>query len=206
MQFRNKVIRKILFKIIKNCPLNYLRKIIYRRFFNYSIGENVYIGKSVINCNQFSIEANAYIGDNNFISSKSVVRIGPGSKIISDNFIIGSSSFSLGKNSRIIQNHYLDLTNPISIGEHTWLAGRNSEIWTHGSTQTKLGLKDLGVTIGNHVYLGSSCLIAPGVKINNLNLIGLGSVVMQSIEGTSNIVIGNPAKITKTDFDWRRNW
>ena len=105
-----------------------------------------------------------------------------------------------------MNDHYIDVWNEVVIGNNSWLAGRNSQIWTHGSLHTKSGESDLSVSIGNDVYIGSGCLIAPGVKIESLNLIGLGSVVAKSIKTGRNIIIGNPARIVKQDTDWRDAW
>ncbi|MCH8536090.1 MAG: hypothetical protein LAT51_13550, partial [Flavobacteriaceae bacterium] len=93
----------------------------------------------------------------------------------------------------------------VNIGNNSWLAGDYSQIWTHGSLKTKLG-KDLSVKIGDNVYLGSGVLIAPGVKINSNNLIGLGSVVLSSIEKKYCVVSGNPSVIVKENVNWRDNW
>tara|TARA_Y100001963_G_C6745290_1_gene431254 strand:+ start:138 stop:431 length:294 start_codon:yes stop_codon:yes gene_type:complete len=92
--------------------------------------------------------------------------------------------------------HYFDVYSNITIGDNTWIAGRNSQFWTHGSTKTKLK-KNLSINVGNNVCIASNCSIGPSVRINDLNLIGLGSVVLNSVESNKNIVSGNPAKIIK---------
>lgn len=200
----NKYLKKVLFKIILHLSNNRLRIFIYHRFFNYVIGRNVKIGKSIINCKKVTLSDNVIIGDANFISCGTLI-LNEKSRILTKNTIIGSSKFEMGKDSRLIYNHKIDLANDVTIGNNSWVAGDYSQIWTHGSLKTKLG-KDLSVTIGDDVYLGSGVLIAPGVTINSNNLIGLGSVVLSSIEKQYCIVSGNPAKVVRENVNWRENW
>jgi acetyltransferase-like isoleucine patch superfamily enzyme len=196
--------KKILFFVIKRLPSNYLRVEFYKLFFKYKIGSNVKIGKCVINANHVIIGDNVLIRDKNHISCNTL-KIDNNVSIHSGNMIMGTANFSIGENSRIINNHFIDLYNNVTIGSNSWLAGKNSQIWTHGSISTKIG-KNLEVTIGNDVYVGSNVSIAPGVKISNKNLIGLGSVVNKSFLDEKTIIIGNPSKIVKTDIDWRKDW
>lgn len=196
--------KKILFAIVKRLPSNQLRVLMYRFFFQYKIGENVKIGKCVINAKKVEIGNNVLIRDHNNISCH-ILKIAEGVSIHSGNKIIGSANFTIGKNSRIINDHFIDVYNDVSIGENTWLAGKNSQIWTHGSIHTKTG-KDLAVCIGDNVYVSSNVSIAPGVKIEAINLVGLGSVVTKSYLESNTIIAGNPAIVVKENIDWRKNW
>ncbi len=196
---------KILFKLIKYCPSSKIRVFIYKKIFKYKIGVNVHIGKSIINANDVIIGDNVIIRDNTTISCKNL-KIGNNTAIHSGNVISGKNSFKIGENSRIINDHYIDLWNNVEIGNNTWLAGKRSQLWTHGSIHTKTKNKDLSIKIGDNIYIGSNSSISPGVKIESLNLIGLGSVVTKSIESSKNIISGNPASIIKTNIDWRENW
>ncbi|GHC44287.1 acyltransferase [Ulvibacter litoralis] len=202
---KNKILKKILFKIIKLCPFNSVRLFIYRNFFKYTIGTNVFIGKSILNSKKVTIGNNVVI-KNNCIITAGNVTIGNNTSIHSGNVIMGKASFSIGNNSRIINDHFIDVWNSVEIGNNTWLAGKASQLWTHGSIYTKTGKKDLSIKIGDNIYMASNCSIAPGVTIESLNLIGLGSVVTQSISSSKNIIAGNPAKIIKENIDWRENW
>lgn len=177
----------------------------YRTFFKYKIGSNTKIGKCIINVQ------NANIGNNVTIRSKSSITcknltIGSKTAIHSGNVIMGKSDFSIGENSRLINDHYIDVWNNVTIGSNTWLAGKRCQLWTHGSIHTKTRAKDLSITIGDNVYIGSGSFIAPGVTIANVNLIGLGSVVTASFNSENNIIAGNPAKVIKSEIDWRKNW
>lgn len=196
--------RKLLNKIVKRIPSNKIRIFCYQYLYGYQIGRNVYIGKSIINCKNFIIEDNVVIRDNNIFSCNDLI-LKKGAVIHSNNIFRGTKKFQLGENSRIINHHYFDLYNNIIIGDNSWIAGRNSQFWTHGSLKTKLG-KDLDIHIGNSVYVGSSTLVSPGTKISDINLIGLGSVVSGKFIENYCLISGNPAQIIKTSIDWRENW
>jgi len=199
------MLNRIIHKILKQLPFNSFKVFVYRSVYNYKIGENVIIGKSIIKCKSVIIGDNVLIRDNNIILCGKL-EIGNNTAIHSGNVISGSANFIVGKNSRIINDHFFDLYNNITVGNNTWLAGKESQFWTHGSIHTKTGNKDLSISIGDNVYVGSKVCFAPGVKIENVNLIGLGSVVSRSILTNKNIVAGNPSKIVKENIDWRENW
>ncbi len=191
--------------IIKFIPFSSFKVFLLRKLFGYSIGKNVKIGKSIIYCKKVTIRDNVYIANRNVINCNELV-IGFNTSIHSGNTIQGGANFSIGNNSRIINNHYFDLWNNIELGDNTWVAGKNSQFWTHGSIHTKIGTKDLSIKINDDVYIGSSSLFSPGVIIESVNLIGLGSVVSGIFPESKTIIAGNQAKVIKHNIDWRENW
>lgn len=201
----NKIKKALFLKVIKHLPVNSVRVFFLKKMFGYTIGKNVRIGKVIINCNKVTIGDNVYIANNNIISCNEL-SIGEKTAIHSGNVFLGSANFSIGTNSRIINNHYFDLYNDIEIGNNTWIAGKGSQFWTHGSIHTKLKNKNLSIIIKNDIYVGSASLFAPGVVIESQNLVGLGSVVSKSFIESKTIIAGNPAVIVKQNIDWRANW
>lgn len=197
--------KSIFLKIIKHLPVNSVRIFVLKKALGYSIGKNVKIGKVIINCNKVTIGDNVYIASNNIISCNEL-SIGQKTSIHSGNVFQGSANLSIGANSRIINNHYFDLYNNIEIGNNTWIAGKGSQFWTHGSIYTKLKNKNLSIVLKNDIYIGSASYFAPGVFIESKNLVGLGSVVAKSFLEKRTIIAGNPAVIVKQDIDWRVNW
>ena len=198
------MIKRLTLKFIKQIPFNFLKIILYRKLFGYQIGKGVKIGKAIINCKKVSIGNNVYIANNNVFSCNEI-SIGSNTSIHSGNTFIGNGKFVVGDNSRIINKHHFDLWNSITIGNNTWVAGRNSEFWTHGSIHTKTG-KDLSITIGDYVYIGSASRFAPGTKISSFNLVAMGSVVSGVFRMDKTLILGNPANVIKQDIDWRKNW
>lgn len=53
------------------------------------------------------------------------------------------------------------------------------------------------VTIGNNVWLGGNCVIAPGVTIGDNAVVAAGAVVIKDVPDNA-LVGGNPARIIKT--------
>lgn len=197
--------KAVFLKIIKYLPANSVRIFLLKKMFGYSIGKNVIIGKTIINCNKVTIGDNVYIASNNIILCNELT-IGQKTAIHSGNVFQGSANFSIGTNSRIINNHYFDLYNNIEIGNNTWIAGKGSQFWTHGSIHTKLKTKDLSIIIKNDIYVGSASCFAPGVLVESENLVGLGSILSKSFLESKTIIAGNPAVVVKQNIDWRANW
>lgn len=86
----------------------------------------------------------------------------------------------------------------ITIGNFVQIAG-DTKILTHGASwvlrRKSPNFDFFGkVIIGNNVYIGSSCIILPGVVIGDNVIVGAGSVVTKSVPSDS-IVAGNPARI-----------
>ena len=194
----------MILKFISLIPINSLRIFLYRKVLGYNIGTGVVIKRSILKAKKVVIGNQVTILARNVISCNEL-HIGEGSSILERNRITGTTSFIMGKGSRVINDHFIDLSADVTFGNNTWLAGKSSQIWTHGSLHTKTG-KDLSVTIGDHVYIGSGVLIAPGVKIAISNLIGLGSVVSTSFLTERTVIAGNPSKVVKEDVDWQKNW
>jgi len=102
----------------------------------------------------------------------------------------------LGKNPCIQKRVIIDDSHAwlIEIGDNVQIAS-NTHILAHdGSTQHYCGYTKLGrVTIGNNVFIGSSCVILPGVTIGDNSIIGSNSVVSRDVPANV-MAIGSPAK------------
>jgi acetyltransferase-like isoleucine patch superfamily enzyme len=91
----------------------------------------------------------------------------------------------LGRLSKITADHYVNLIQSVWFGDYSILAGSGSQIWTHGYSHHAEGPgRDeirRPVRIGNNVYIGSMCCIAPGVTLGNHVAIGSHSSVAKSL-------------------------
>ena len=103
----------------------------------------------------------------------------------------------LGTNVRIAHKAHLDKSvNPqgVHIGDRTWVLN-GAFVMAHDHCRS---LKT-DTYIGHDCVIGVNSIIMPGVKIGNEVVIGSGSVVTKNIPDNC-IVVGNPAKVIKTDI------
>lgn len=58
------------------------------------------------------------------------------------------------------------------------------------------------ITIGKHVWIGTNAIILKGVVIGDGAVIGAGAVVTKDVPNRC-VVAGNPARVVKTDINWK---
>ncbi|WP_342349251.1 hypothetical protein [uncultured Nitrospira sp.] len=138
------------------------------------------------------IGSGAAVGRSNVISC--------GAWVAEDKFVCeGYARYChLGDGCMVSSFHFIDPTGGFTIGPHSWIAGSHSQFWTHG-----IGVKDRSISIGSDCYIGSAVRFAPGSSIGNNNTIGLGSVVVGHHDKECVLIAGVPAKVLKTNYDWR---
>lgn len=195
-----------------------LKVILYRWFFGYRFGKNVKIGIAYLDCNKltvgdgtrighgvvfwrcgdFQIGSQVRIGMLNLFRGGDRLVLGDYAEIIRLNVINAipendcandpDSSFHLGYGSVITSEHRIDFTDRVSIGRRSILGGRNSSIWTHNRRD------GAPVEIGDYCYVGSEIRMAPGARIPDCCIVGLGSVITRSLDTPYSLIAGVPAK------------
>lgn len=123
-----------------------------------------------------------------------------------------------GFNTRVGKNFYCNYDcvfldcGRINIGDHVML-GPKVALYAVGHPMDP-GVRSLGwdhpqsITIGDHVWIGGSTVVCPGVTIGENTVIGAGSVVTRDIPANV-VAAGNPCRvlrpITREDTDhWNR--
>lgn len=134
---------------------------------------------------------------------------------------ISSSAMIIGKKKINISDHVwighyclLDGIGGIELGEGVHIASHTC-IYTHSSqnsirllgkkfielpSEKRAGYIIKKVSVGDYTFIGTSCVILPGVTIGKGCIIGAGSVVSKDIPDLS-VATGNPAQVvgdTKT--------
>ena len=71
----------------------------------------------------------------------------------------------------MVSGHRIDFTDRVTIGRNVIIGGRNSSLWTHNRQQTA------PIEIGDFCYLGSEVRLAPGARLAERCILGLGSVL-----------------------------
>lgn len=204
---------KIVTFLVCLIPFNIV-KIVLLKFFGHRVSFSSKIGLSFIFVPKINMGKGASIGSFNFIRCNGL-QMGEKSKIKKLNVIkgsflvklgdfsgvsylnkIGNSSdqefdknqvvFNLGINSFVVRSNFLDLTQSIKIGENSILAGKGTQLWTHGFYHADKGPErvrvDGSINIGNNVYVGSRCVFNPGVSVGDSIHIGAGSVISKNLD------------------------
>lgn len=206
--------RKTIASMISLVPSNRTRVLLYRKLLGYTISPKARIGLlTVINVQQVEI-GHARIGKKNTFQGPFSLTIGNGTKIGESNiFECGNwileerfkhknfhAFITIGERVLITSRHYFDASGGFFLGDEGWVAGRDSQFWTHGAN-----VDDNEIHIGSQSYIGSAARFAPGSHVGKNVVIGLGSVVTGRIEEDNCLIAGCPAKIVKNNYNWRHH-
>ncbi|PSB09559.1 hypothetical protein C7B62_12765 [Pleurocapsa sp. CCALA 161] len=202
--------RKILLLIAVILPLPI--KLFVYKFIGWSIGKNVKIGFSYINCEHCILKDNVTIGNFNIIRRLTLFQIGGGPCIKNFNqfFFSGNKDESpswsgkiiLEEKVNIMSHHFIDAGGSVNVGKNTTIAGRDSHIWNHGISyingSTKKEKLRYEVNVGRNVYVGARVSIL-GCSVPDQAMVGAGSVVNKSFppEEYPILIAGNPAIVKK---------
>ncbi|SDS43360.1 acyltransferase [Winogradskyella sediminis] len=192
-------------------PIGILRKILLKSLghkisFKSKIGINVWFVKTIelddyasvgyfnfIKLDSLNMETDSFIKNFNLLKGPFTVKLGTKSGISNQNKIrraaspvsYGTASLQLGYNSFVVSNHFLDLTKSIYIGNNSIIAGIRTQLWTHGYYHSNEGENririDGEINIKDNVYVGSSCIFNPGIKVGSAIHIGAGSVISKDL-------------------------
>jgi acetyltransferase-like isoleucine patch superfamily enzyme len=193
-------------------PLQRARRLLYRAILGYHIDQHAKIGfMTIIAVDSAEIEAvkvgmfNKFVGPYNLIIKKGT-SIGRSNEFCCGRWVTEGSFISnhyerfchIGENCVLTQSHYIDTTGGFLLGDRSWIAGCYSQFWTHG-----IGVELRTISIGEDCYVGSAARFAPGSSIGKNNLVGLGSVVVGSLNIDSALIAGVPAKVIEANYHWR---
>lgn len=155
----------------------------------FTCGEKVLIGRST----SFLGPMRVTIGARSLIGRWNTFYCPPATTLESKAEMRYAKSLVIGDDCLVHERHFFDLYGEINIGRGTWIAGRDSQFWTHGASAT-----NRDIHIGESCYIGSACRFSPGSGLGNQVVLGLGSVVTKMIEGDHVVVAGVPAKLIRT--------
>jgi acetyltransferase-like isoleucine patch superfamily enzyme len=196
--------------LISLLPLNGLRVLGYR-LLGYHIQDSHVGFGTIIAVDEAFIESSK-IGPLNIFVGPMKVHIHRGTSIGNRNeFVCGYwvlrdeyksaqylHSLEICDDALITSRHYFDLSGSLILGERSWIAGIDSQFWTHGA-----GIKERDVRIGSDCYLGSAVRFSPGSSIGDNVVVAMGSVVSGPLPESNALVGGVPAKVLKSNYNWR---
>jgi len=107
----------------------------------------------------------------------------------------GDCLLALGELAKFTSRHQIDMTKSISLGDFSTVAGSSSQLWTHGYIHDTTGAGryrlDGGISIGNNVYIGSSCIITADISICDGAIVGTGTTIAKSLTTPDHFVSGS---------------
>jgi acetyltransferase-like isoleucine patch superfamily enzyme len=191
-----------------------IRRLIYRKFFNYKLDSASYIGLSWIYPNELILGKNSSIGSLTVCKNIDRVQLGNDCSIGSLNWITGFPSnlkhtghfakeanripaLIMKDHSAITSRHLIDCTNTIIIGEYTTIAGIRSQILTHSINIHGACQESNEITIGKYCFIGTASVILKGSIIPDYSVVGAMSLVNKKFEESYCLYGGVPARKIK---------
>ena len=198
-----------------------VKRPLYRALFGYRIGRGVRIGLVLLDAEAVELGDGTEIGHLNLITRVGSLVTGKSVRIGALNIIRGGervvlgdyvevmrlnvlnaipdhdcttspvSRLEIGAGAVVVSGHRIDFTDQVTIGRNVIVGGRNSSLWTHNRQQTA------PIAIGDFCYLGSEVRLAPGARLAERSILGLGSVLAGAIDTPGSLVGGVPARIIR---------
>jgi acetyltransferase-like isoleucine patch superfamily enzyme len=187
-------------------PFGAARIALYRRLLGYDIAAGCRIGMlNLIACRSLRLGPGSVIGRGNLV--KGDFDLVAGARLFIGNLNVLTCPWRLadrdpargygtriafGDDCLVNDRHYLDGHGRITVGDGSWIAGRDSQLYTHG-----IGVDDRDIAIGRGCFIGSAARFAPGSGVGDRIVVGIGSVVVERIEAEAALVAGFPARAVR---------
>jgi acetyltransferase-like isoleucine patch superfamily enzyme len=199
----------------------FLKRTLYGILFGYRIAPGVRIGIALIDAHQVELATGSSIGHLSAIVSVGRLKLGTHARIGRLNIIRGGeqvvlgsyadvmrlnvlnaipdhdcitnpqSVLEIGPGTVITSGHRIDFTDKVTLGKNVIVGGRSSSLWTHNRQETA------PIDIGDFCYLGSEVRLAPGAKLPDECILGIGAVLVSEITESRSLVVGVPAKAVR---------
>jgi acetyltransferase-like isoleucine patch superfamily enzyme len=219
MTARRRVVRRLGLAVVALLP-NLLKKPLYRLVFGYRLAPGVSIGISLLDAEEVHLGVGTRIGHLNLIVRVESFWTGCETRIGSLNIIRGGSVrlgdycevmrmnvinaipehdcttepesvLEVGPGTVVTHGHRIDFTDRVTLGKNVIVGGRNSSLWTHNRQETA------PIGIGDFCYLGSEVRLAPGAKLPDECILGIGAVLTGEVKEPRSLVAGVPAKVVR---------
>jgi acetyltransferase-like isoleucine patch superfamily enzyme len=203
------------------CLPNFAKRGLYRLFFGYDIRPGARIGFVLLDADHVVLGSGSRIGHFNVITrvgrfeARSHARIGRlnvirgGERVVLGDYsgimrlnVLNAipdhdctteprSVLEVGAGAVITSGHRIDFTDRVTLGRNVIVGGRNSSLWTHNRQETA------PIEIGDFCYLGSEVRLAPGAKLPDECILGMGAVLTGEIQEPRSLVAGVPARVVR---------
>jgi acetyltransferase-like isoleucine patch superfamily enzyme len=199
----------------------FAKRPLYRALFRYRIGRGVRIGLVILDAEEVDLGDGTVLGHFNLITRVGHLVTGKSVRIGTLNVIRGGervelgdyaevmrlnvlnaipdhdcttqplSRLEIGAGAVVVSGHRIDFTDRVRLGRNVILGGRNSSLWTHNRQRTA------PIEIGDFCYVGSEVRLAPGARLAERCILGLGSVLTGPIDTPGSLVGGVPARVLR---------
>ncbi len=202
---------------------SFLKLLIYRHLYRYSIGRHVRIGFGTViaGVSDCRIDPGVRIGMGNAFVDIAVLEIGQQTRIGHLNVIRGGQRVTLGEYVTILRGNVFnsgllnDFVTPrepvLDLGRGTFVATGHwidfTDRVTFGeqcivggrasSLWTHNRQRTRGISFGNQCYLGSDVRVAPGVEVASQCIVSLGAVLTGRFRVPQSMIAGNPAVVVR---------
>ncbi len=205
--------KKLLSLLIIPMPW-FIKRRMYKVFFNYELHTSSRIGMSWILVDKLSLAQAAKIGSLNVIKGLNQLQMAESSSIGNLNWIsafpLNTNSLHfqheagqrnpdlvLGEHTAITNRHLLDCTNRIEIKRFTTFAGFKSTVLTHSIDLKECRQASKPITIGEYCFIGTGCILLGGTIIPDYSVLAAGSTIHKPMDHAYALYGGSPAKFIK---------
>jgi acetyltransferase-like isoleucine patch superfamily enzyme len=165
-----------------------------------------------LRCDRVLLRRGAYLGRLNFVRGPLSLHLRRDASLGNLNRVTraprpisyGPARLKLGVLSKLTSGHAVDCMQSVLLGDYTTVAGKGSQLWTHGYLHEPAGPGrariDGSIRIGNNVYVGSGCIITMGVRIGDAVTVGSLSSVSKSIDAPG-LYVSQPLRFLDRGFE-----
>ena len=206
--------KKLLSLLIITMPW-FIKRRMYKLFFNYDLHPSSRIGLSWILVDNLSLAQGAKIGSLTVIKGLNHLQMAESSSIGNLNWIsafpLNTNSLHfqheadhripdlvLGEHTAITNRHFIDCTNRIEIKRFTTFAGFKSTVLTHSIDLKACRQASKPITIGEYCFIGTGCILLGGTIIPDYSVLAAGSTIHKPMDQTNALYGGSPAKFIKS--------
>jgi len=143
-----------------------------------------------------------HLGQDAHLSIEGTVQIHRGTRV----FVNDGGHLEIGARSYINDCSTLTCFDRIRIGAGCSISWNTNvldtnvhELVVHGTARPR----SQGITIGDHVWIGTGAIVLAGVTIGDGAVVAAGSVVTSAIPSGA-VVAGNPARVVREGVSWRQ--
>ncbi len=191
----------------------FLRRRLLTAFYDYEIDPTARIGLAWVYPKRLVMGPNSQIGHLTVCVHLDEVRLESGALVGRGNWITGFASghpkhfahqperrprLHLEKESAITHRHIIDCTAEIVVGAYATIAGFRSQLLTHSIDPVEGRQSSSPISIGDHCFVGTNCVILGGAVLPRASVLGASSLLNKKFESPFTLYAGSPAKPVKS--------